>query len=183
MNASGTLHVRPSLLALLVGRKQTTVRDQVLPPNPPVRPFDSRAQGFSTSDFCSSTIDPPSALAEFGAEHDMLCVCVVQRPTRISVAAPPASRVTPNWRSEEAPPMDTIFSQPKRRRVSTDRLNRLDNQLVASLQRESGPTPAGKTLPHSGHTHIAGDRFRRERGWRTQLEQICKIEQSRNPFK
>ena len=45
--------------------------------------------------------------------------------------------------------MNIIINQPNRRRVSTDRLNREDVQLVASLEVESSPTPAGKTLPHS----------------------------------
>ena len=44
--------------------------------------------------------------------------------------------------------MNTILSQPYHR-VSTDRLNREGSQLAASLEGESGPTPAGKTLPHS----------------------------------
>ena len=44
---------------------------------------------------------------------------------------------------------NTILSQPYRRRVSTDRLNREGSQLTASLEGEPGPTPAGKTLPHS----------------------------------
>ena len=46
-------------------------------------------------------------------------------------------------------PGNTIFSQPYRRRVSTDRLNRKGSQLATSLEGEPGPTPAGKTLPHS----------------------------------
>ena len=43
--------------------------------------------------------------------------------------------------------MDTILNQPNRRRVSTDRPNRIDSQLISSLEGESGPTPAGKTPP------------------------------------
>ena len=49
---------------------------------------------------------------------------------------------------------------PYRRRVSTDRLNREGSQLAASLEGEPGPTPAGKTLPHS---FPETSRFRRER--------------------
>ena len=46
------------------------------------------------------------------------------------------------------------------RRVSTDRLNNEDSQLAASLEGEpGGPTPAGKTLPHS----YPNTRFRGER--------------------
>ena len=48
-----------------------------------------------------------------------------------------------------APGNTIILSQPYRRRVSTDRLNREGSQLAASLEGEPGPTPAGKTLPHS----------------------------------
>ena len=46
-------------------------------------------------------------------------------------------------------PENTILSQPYCRRVSTDRPNRESSQLIASLEGEPGPTPAGKTLPHS----------------------------------
>ena len=56
-------------------------------------------------------------------------------------------------------PRNTILSQPYRRRVSTDGLNRDGSQLAASLEGEPGPTPAGKTLPHS----YPETRFRRER--------------------
>ena len=55
--------------------------------------------------------------------------------------------------------MNTILSQPYRRRVSTDRPNREGSQLAASLEGEPGPTPAGRTLPHS----YPETRFRRER--------------------
>ena len=59
-----------------------------------------------------------------------------------------------------APGNTIILSQPYRRRVSTDRLNREGSQLAASLEGEPGPTPAGKTLPHS---FPETSRFRRER--------------------
>ena len=52
-----------------------------------------------------------------------------------------------------------ILNQPYRRRVSTDRLNCKGNQMAASLEGEHGPTPAGKTLPHS----YPETRSRRER--------------------
>ena len=58
-------------------------------------------------------------------------------------------------------PGNTILSQPYRRRVSTDRLNREGSQLAASLGGEPGPTPAGKTLPHS----YPETKFGRERAW------------------
>ena len=59
-----------------------------------------------------------------------------------------------------APGNTIILSQPYRRRVSTDKLNREGSQLAASLEGEPGPTPAGKTLPHS---FPETSRFRRER--------------------
>ena len=46
-------------------------------------------------------------------------------------------------------PGNIILSQSHCRRVSTDRMNREDSQLAASLEGEPGPTPAGNTLPHS----------------------------------
>ena len=55
--------------------------------------------------------------------------------------------------------MNTILNQPYHRRVLTDQLDREDSQLAASLESESGPTPAGKTLPYSN----LKIRFRRER--------------------
>ena len=57
-------------------------------------------------------------------------------------------------------PGNIILSQPCRCRVSTDRPIREGSQLAASLEGEPGPTPAGKTLPHS----YPETRFRRERG-------------------
>ena len=56
----------------------------------------------------------------------------------------------PNWRSEEAHRVNTVLNQPNRHCVSTDRLHRIDSQLVSSLGGEFNPTPAGKT-PHT-HT-------------------------------
>ena len=45
--------------------------------------------------------------------------------------------------------MNTILNQSYGYRVLIDWLNREDSQLTASLEGEPGPTPAGKTLPHS----------------------------------
>ena len=55
--------------------------------------------------------------------------------------------------------MNTILNQSNRHRVFTNRLNREDIQLVAPLESESSPTPAGKALPHS----FPKTKFRRER--------------------
>ena len=50
----------------------------------------------------------------------------------------------------EAPLVNTIIlNQPYRRCISTDRLNREDTLLAASIEGEPGPTTAGKTFPHS----------------------------------
>ena len=48
--------------------------------------------------------------------------------------------------------MNTILNQPNRRRVSTDRLNREDSQLVAFLEVEFSLTSARKILPHLHRT-------------------------------
>ena len=62
-------------------------------------------------------------------------------------------------RKRRAPGNTIILSQSYLRRVSTDRVNREGSQLAASLEGESGSTPAGKTLPHS----YPETRFRRDR--------------------
>ena len=68
-------------------------------------------------------------------------------------------------------PENTILSQPYCRRVSTDRPNRESSQLAASLEGEPGPTPAGKTLPHSyPETRF---RFRRERATTAVYKNNC----------
>ena len=90
---------------------------------------------------------------------------------RLSRAATPPEGHQIGARTRRAPG-NTILSQPYRRRVSTDRLNREGSQLAASLEVEPGPTPAGKTLPHS----YPETRFRRERArvciYKHQLVQV-----------
>ena len=61
---------------------------------------------------------------------------------------PPEGHQIGAWK-RRAPGNTIILSQPYRRRVSTNRLNREGSPLTASLEGEPGPTPAGKTLPHS----------------------------------
>ena len=107
----------------------------------------------------SSTIELPSAFAESGAyPHDRP---LTGSPQQCSLAL--ACRHPPEGHQigarKRRTPGNAILSQPYRRRVSTDRLNREGNQLAASLQGEPGPTPAGKTVPHS----YPETRFRRER--------------------
>ena len=59
------------------------------------------------------------------------------------------SRKAPaNWSSVEAHRVNAISTQPNRRRVSTDRLNRVDGQVMPSPDGTSGPKLAGKTLRH-----------------------------------
>ena len=82
---------------------------------------------------------------------------------RLSATVLPVSRVSPppeghqfGARKRRAPG-NTILSQPAA--AATDRLTRDDSQLVAILEGDPGPTPGGKTLPHS----YPETRFRREK--------------------
>ena len=59
------------------------------------------------------------------------------------------SRRAPDWSSKEAHLTNTILNQPYRRRVSTDRLNRVDSQLAAFLEDGSDSTSAVNTHLHS----------------------------------
>ena len=77
------------------------------------------------------------------------------RPTRLfATTVPPASRVPPPPQGHQIGArkwhtylVNTILNQPNLRRVSTDRMNCEDSQLVASLEGEPSPTTAGKTDP------------------------------------
>ena len=74
---------------------------------------------------------------------------------------PPPSRRAPNWGSGRGAHLGTPSSSANHTAAaSIDRLNREGSQLAASLEGEPGPTPAGKTLPHS---FPETSRFRRER--------------------
>ena len=116
--------------------------------NLPVRAFDSRAQGLSTPlARRRSSCLPPSP--------NLVRTHPIERYQALRDSAPCLSRAaTPpeghhiRARKRRAPG-NIILSQPYRRRVSTERLNREGSQLAASLGGEPGPTPAGKTLPHS----------------------------------
>ena len=148
----------------LVGRKRTVVRDQRFPQKPPGSRFRFSRTGFQLSPG-SSTIELPSAFAEPGAyppDREL-----PGSPRQCSL--PHACRHPPEGHQIRArkrrTPENTILSQPYCRRVSTDRPNREGSQLAVSLEGEPGPTPAGKTRPHS----YPETRFRRERarnyGW------------------
>ena len=83
--------------------------------------------------------------------------CVLTRPTRLSATVPPASRVPPPPEGHklelrrETHLVNTILNQPYRRHVSTNRLNREDSQLTASLEGEPGP----KSAENTPHTHTS----------------------------
>ena len=113
----------------------------------------------------SSTIELPSAFAESGAYPPDRALPSSPRQCSLPLACrhPPEGHKI-GARKRRAPG-NTILSQPYRRRVSTDRLNREGSQLAASLEGEPGPTPAGKTLPHS----YPETRFRRERARHTRV--------------
>ena len=136
----------------------TVVRDQLFPQKPPGSRFRFSRTGVQPSPG-SSTIELPSAFAESGAyppDREP-----PGSPRRCSL--PLACRHPPEGHQigarKRRTPENTILSQPYCRRVSTDRSDREGSQLAASLEGEPGPTPAGKTLPHS----YPETRFRRER--------------------
>ena len=136
----------------------TVVRDQLFPQKPPGSRFRFSRTGVQPSPG-SSTIKLPSTFAESGAyppdreppgspRQGSLHLACLHPPEGHQIGA--RKRRTPE---------NTILSQPYCRRVSTDRSDREGSQLAASLEGEPGPTPAGKTLPHS----YPETRFRRER--------------------
>ena len=137
----------------------TVVRDQLFPQNLPVRAFDSRAQGFS----------PPLARQRSSCPPPSPNLVRTHLPDREPPGSPRqcslplACRHPPEGHQIGArtrrTPENTILSQPSCRHVSTDRSDHEGSQLAASLEGEPGPTPAGKTLPHS----YPETRFRRER--------------------
>ena len=146
----------------------TAVRDQLFPQKPPGSCFRFSRTGVQPSPV-SSTIELPSAFAESGA-------CPPDRELSDSprqCSLPLACRHPPEGHQigarKRRTPENTILSQPYCRRVSTDRPNRESSQLAASLEGEPGPTPAGKTLPHS----YPETRFRRERARVLCLPVVC----------
>ena len=119
--------------------------------NLPVQAYDSRAQGFSPPLAGSSTIELPSAFADSGAYPPDRALPGSPRQCSLPLAcrhSPEGHQIGSQKR--RAPGNTIIPSQPYRRRVSTDRLNREGSQLAASLEGEPGPTPAGK---RPSHTH------------------------------
>ena len=136
----------------------TVVRDQLFPQKPPGSRFRFSRTGVQPSPG-SSTIELPSAFAESGAYPPDREPPGSPRQCSLPLACrhPPEGHQI--GARKRRTPENTILSQPYCRRVSTDRSDREGSQLAASLEGESGPTPAGKTLPHS----YPETRFRRER--------------------
>ena len=128
----------------------TVVRHQLFPQKPPGSSLCFSRTGVQPSPG-SSTIELPSAFAEFGAYPPDRELPGSPRQCSLPLACrhPPEGHQI-GARKMCAPGNTIILSQPNRRRVSTDRLNREGSQLT---------TPAGKTLPHS----YPKTRFRRER--------------------
>ena len=151
---------RSPLHVALVGRKVTAVRDQLFPQEPPGSRFRFSRTGVQPSPG-SSTIE--LAFAESGAyppDREL------PGPPR-QCSLPLACRHPPEGHQigarKRRTPENTILSQPSCHRVSTDRPNRESSQLAASLEGEPGPTPAGKTLPHSyPETRFRGERARKQ---------------------
>ena len=136
----------------------TAVRDQLFPQNPPGSRFRFSRTGVQPSPG-SSTIELPSAFAESGAYSSDRELPGSPRQCSLPLACrhPPEDHQIGARKRRTTE--NTILSQPYCRRVSTDRPNRESSELTASLEGEPGPTPAGKTLPHS----YPETRFRRER--------------------
>ena len=128
-------------------------------------PLILRTRGFSLPVACRRSSCPPLSpnlvrthpIEHHQALHDSI-------PCLSCAATPPEGHQI-GARKRRAPG-NTILSRPCHRRVSTDKLNREGSQLTASLEGDPGPTPAGKTLPHS----YPETSFRRERA-RVQYEE------------
>ena len=136
----------------------TAVRDQLFPQKPPGSRFRFSRTGVQPFPG-SSTIELPSAFAESGVYPPDRELPGSPRQCSLPLACrhpPEGHQIGARTRRT---PENTILSQPYCRRVSTDRPNRESSQLVASLEGEPGPTPAGKTFPHS----YPETRLRRER--------------------
>ena len=136
----------------------TAVRDQLFPQKPTGSRFRFSRTGVQLSPG-SSTIELPSAFAESGAHPPDRELPGSPRQCSLPLACchPPEGHQI--GARKRRTPENTILSQPYCLRFSTDRPNRESSQLAASLEGEPGPTPAGKTLPHS----YPETRFRRER--------------------
>ena len=142
----------------------TVVRDQIFPQKPPGSRFRFSRTGVQPSPG-SSTTELSSAFVESGAYPPDRELPGSPRQCSLPFACRHPSEGHQIGAPKRRTPENTILSQPYRRRVSTDRPNREGGQLAASLEGEPGPTPAGKTLPHS----YPETRFRRERARYTKV--------------
>ena len=124
----------------------------------PVLAFDSRAQGFSTRLARRRSSYPPTSTNLVRTYPIERYQAIRDGVSCLSRAATPPEGHQIGARKGRAPGSTTL-SQPYRRRISTDRMNCEGSQLAASLEGESGPTPAGNTLQHSYPETM----FRRER--------------------
>ena len=101
----------------------------------------------------SSTIELPSVSPNLVLTrpiapcHGTLARAVA--PCQIFRDSATSSRRAPNWRSEEAHRVGTILNQPNWRCVSTDRLSRVDSQVVSLLR----VSPALHPPKRPSHTH------------------------------
>ena len=129
-------------------KKNDVVRDQLFPQKPPGSRFRFSRTGVQPSPG-SSTIELPSAFAESGAYPPDREPPGSPRQCSLSLACRHPSEGHQIGARKRRTPENTILSQPYCRRVSTNRSDREGSQLAASLEGEPGPTPAGKTLPHS----------------------------------
>ena len=130
-------------------RKKNDVRDQLFSPQkPPGSRFRFSRTGVQPSPG-SSTIELPSTFTESGAYPPDRELPGSPRQCSLTLACrhPPEGHQIGARKRRTAE--GTILSQPYCSRVSTDKPNRESSQLAASLEGEPGPTPAGKTLPHS----------------------------------
>ena len=142
-------------------RKMTVVRHQLFPQKPP----GSRLR------FSRTGVSPPLARrrSSFPPPSAKLVRTRLSATVLLASRVPPPSRRAPTGARKRRTPRNAILSQPYRSRVSADRLKREGSQLAASLEREPGPTPAGKTLPHS----YPETRFWRERARGTVCMYVC----------
>ena len=131
-DAAGILPVHRSLLAL-VGRKQTMIKDQLFPQKPPSSRVRFSRSGVQYSPG-SLTIELPSALAESGAYPSDSALAGSPRQCPLPLAFRHLPKGTKLELRRSAHLGNTILNQLYRRRVSTDRLNREDSQLTASLE-------------------------------------------------
>ena len=145
---------RSPLLVALVGRNKTVVRHQLFPQKPPGSNLCFSRTGVQSSP--GSSLPSPDLVRNHPIKYYQALrdsgPCLSRAAT-----LPKGTKLELGRGAHLA--RNTILNQPYRRRVSTESLNRDGSQLAASLEGDPGPTPAGKTLPHS----YPETRFRRER--------------------